>query len=196
MIRRMERGWRTAARAELPAGAAIVDPSLTAVAQVAAVIAAGVRCAPAVLIATGTNFLEEIAKLRAARALWVQVCANPMQLWVTTPERASTDPDMDLLRATTEALSAVLGGCDVLVIGKAGFGAHLAESLGRILLEEAHLHHVADPAGGAYHVESLTASMIEEAWKHHAGPVIEAAPTPAAAGDPWLSPQGLAIKPV
>jgi methylmalonyl-CoA mutase len=192
----MERGWRTATREELPAGAVIVDPTLTVVAQLAAVIAAGVRCSPAVLITAGANFLEEIAKLRAARSLWAAVCAEPLELWVTTSERVSTDADMDLLRATTEALSAVLGGCDVLVIGKAGFGDHLAESLGRILLEEAHVHHVADPAGGAYHAEALTASLIEEAWKHHAGPAVEPAPTPAAVGEPWMSPEGIEIKAV
>ena len=202
--RRMERGWRNASLDELPAGSAVVDASLTDVAQLAAVLAAGVRCAPAVLLTMGANFFEEIAKLRAARALWQRVCPQPLELWATTPPRQGADAGMDLLRATTEALSAVLGGCDALVIGRAGFGDHLADSLGRILLEEAHLHHTADHGGGSYYIETLTASLIEDAWKHHAGPAIApahahayapaTAPPPAA--EPWLSPEGIEIKPL
>ncbi|MEP7365791.1 MAG: methylmalonyl-CoA mutase, partial [Acidobacteriota bacterium] len=164
--------------------------------QLAAVIAAGVRCTPAVVLPTGANFFEEIAKLRAARVLWKRVCPQPLELWAMTPERTSTDSDMDLLRATTEALSAVLGGCDVLVIGNAGFGDHLAASLGRILQEEAHLAHSADHGGGSYHVETLTESMIEDAWKHHAGTAIAPVPVPPPSSEAWLSPEGIAIKPL
>jgi len=198
--RRIERGWRAAKADETPAGTVAIDPGLTAVAQLAAVLAAGARCAPAVLLTMDANFFHEIAKLRAARALWSRVCPRPIQLWAATPARTSIDPEMDLLRATTEALSAVLGGCDVLVVGKAGYSEHLARSLGRILAEEAHLSHVADAGGGCYYIEALTASLIEAAWKHHAGPALAATDAPAhsagAHAEEWLSPEGIAVKPL
>ena len=195
--RRTERGWRMASLDEIPASAAIIDANLTLVAQLAAVIAAGVRGAPAVLLTTGENFFNEIAKLRAARALLKRVSTQRLELWAITAAGSSTDADMDLLRATTGALSAVLGGCDVLVIGKAGFGDHLADSLGRILLEETQLRHTADHGGGSYYIEALTASMIEDAWKHHAGPAVEQTPSPPPPqGEAWMSPEGIEIKPL
>jgi methylmalonyl-CoA mutase len=75
------------------------------------------------------------------------------------------DSYTNLLRVTTEAMSAVLGGCDSLTIEPFGFDAHLALNVQRILREEASLSRVADPAGGSYYVEALTDSLAREAWK-------------------------------
>ena len=46
------------------------------------------------------------------------------------------DPYINLLRVTTEALSAVIGGCDSLTVKPCGFDAHLAENVQHILREE------------------------------------------------------------
>jgi len=128
------------------------------------------------VFAVGPSYFIEIAKLRAARILWAQVVAafGPtddgacrMRLNVRTPRRnkSAYDRYTNLLRVTTEALSAAVGGCDRLTVGSFGFDSHLALNLQRILKEESHLDAVADPAGGSYYIEALTDSLAKEAWK-------------------------------
>jgi len=128
------------------------------------------------VFAVGPTYFFEIAKLRAARMLWAQAVAafSPsgpdscrMRLHVRTCRlnKSVCDPHTNVLRATTEAMSAALGGCDRLTVEPFGFDGHLALGIQRILAEEAHLNVVADPAGGSYYIESLTSSLAHEAWK-------------------------------
>ena len=122
------------------------------------------------VFAVGPSYFIEIAKLRAARILWAQVVAafGPkddsacrMRLHVRTPRRNKSvyDRYTNLLRVTTEAISAVVGGCDQLTVRPFGFDPHLALNVQRILKEESHLDAVADPAGGSYYIEALTDSI-------------------------------------
>jgi methylmalonyl-CoA mutase len=115
----------------------------------------------------GTNYFFEIAKLRAARQLWLGLSEEPMVIWARTSmaDKSLYDPAANLMRSTTEAMSAIFGGSDYLMIEPARFPEHLALSLARILREEAHFREVSDPGGGAYYIESLTASIREEARK-------------------------------
>lgn len=128
------------------------------------------------VFAVGAAYFVEIAKFRAARMLWAQAvqafgpkdpgsCA--MRLAVVTPLRnkSASDPYTNLLRVTTEAMSAVIGGCDNLKAEPFGFDPHLAANVQRILKAESHLDAVADPAGGSYYIETLTAMLAREAWK-------------------------------
>jgi methylmalonyl-CoA mutase len=125
------------------------------------------------VFAAGPSYFIEIAKLRAARILWAQVvsafegCACRMRLTVRTPRRnkSAYDRYTNLLRATTEAMSAVIGGCDSLTVEPFGFDSHLAENVQRILQEESHMDAAADPAGGSYFIEALTDLQAREAWK-------------------------------
>lgn len=128
------------------------------------------------VFAVGPSYFIEIAKLRAARLLWAQAVsafkpksneACCMRLHVRTPRRNKSilDPNTNLLRATTEALSAIIGGCDKLTVDPFGFDSHLALNIQRILREESHLDAVADPAGGSYYIESLTDAIARDAWK-------------------------------
>jgi methylmalonyl-CoA mutase len=128
------------------------------------------------VFAAGPEYFVEIAKLRAARLLWARVAeafqpgsedAGRMQLYVRTSRRnkSTYDPYSNLLRATTEALSAVIGGCDSLQVEAFGFDPHLADNVQHILREEAHMGEVADPAGGSYYIEALTDSLARAAWK-------------------------------
>jgi methylmalonyl-CoA mutase len=75
------------------------------------------------------------------------------------------DPYTNVLRATTEAMSAAIGGCETLTVEPFGFEEHLALGVQRVLAEEAHLNAVADPSGGSYYIEALTAAIAKEAWK-------------------------------
>jgi len=122
--------------------------------------------------AVGSNYFFEIAKLRAARALWNHAAAafpTPPGLRlhaVTALSNKSTyDPHTNLLRATTEALSAAIGGADAITIRPARFSAHLAQSIHRILKEEAHIDGVADAAAGSYYIEALSNQLALAAWK-------------------------------
>ncbi|MGA2114582.1 MAG: methylmalonyl-CoA mutase family protein [Bryobacteraceae bacterium] len=127
------------------------------------------------VFAVGSAYFVEIAKLRAARLLWARAVeafqpASPaaclMRLSVRTGRlnKSIFDPYANLLRATTEALSAVIGGCDSLEVEAFGFGAHLAENVHHVLREEAHMGEVADPAGGSYYIETLTDALARAGW--------------------------------
>jgi methylmalonyl-CoA mutase len=128
------------------------------------------------VFAVGSTYFFEIAKLRAARMIWARavdvfVPTDPdscrMRLHVRTSRlnKSFCDPYTNVLRVTTEAMSAAIGGCETLTIQPFGFEEHLALGVQRVLAEEAHLNAVADPAGGSYYIETLTASLACEAWK-------------------------------
>jgi len=159
-----ELGYALAAGVEKLAAAAEKQPAEKAAPQIQFVFAVG----PA--------YFVEIAKLRAARLLWAQAVAAfgvksdegvRMKLDVRTPRRNKSvfDRYTNLLRVTTEALSAVVGGCDRLTVEPFGFDPHLALNVQRLLQEESHLDAVADPAGGSYYIEALTDQLAREGWK-------------------------------
>jgi methylmalonyl-CoA mutase len=168
------------------------------------------------VMASGPLYFLEIAKLRAARLLWTRAVASfkpmdpesgRMRLHVVTPRRNKTAADgpANLLRATTEALSAVLGGCDRLTVEPAGFDEHLALNLQRLLQEEAHVDAVADPAGGSYFIEKLTDTLARAGWARFqalrpdfAGiayrPVPSGPPPVEAQAEARPTPEGIAVK--
>jgi methylmalonyl-CoA mutase len=82
------------------------------------------------------------------------------------------DPYVNMLRTTTEAFSAVVGGVDSLqtnpfdeTFGPPNeFSRRIARNTQIILDEEAHLDQLIDPAGGSYYVEKLTHDIAEKAW--------------------------------
>jgi methylmalonyl-CoA mutase len=106
-----------------------------------------------------------------------------------------------LNRATTEALSAIIGGCDSLTVEAIGFDPHLAQNIQRILREEAYIDLVSDPAAGSYYVEALTDAIAREAWKAFQTksgtttpyePRNERAPT--IPGKSWTTPEQIPVK--
>jgi methylmalonyl-CoA mutase len=122
--------------------------------------------------AVGSNYFFEIAKLRAARQLWAAVAGaygvpSEVKIHAITAlsNKSIYDPYTNLLRCTTEALSAVLGGVDSLAVQAAGYPERLGRNVQLVLKEEAHLDKVADPAGGSYYIEALTDALAREAWK-------------------------------
>ena len=126
--------------------------------------------------AVGASYFIEIAKLRAARLLWAQAVSAfgakvdgscRMRMHARTPRRNKSvyDRYTNLLRVTTEALAAVIGGCDRLTVEAFGFDEHQALNVQRILREETHLDAVADAAGGSYYVEALTDALARAGWK-------------------------------
>ncbi len=163
--------WQIAAESDIPKDAVrgdlLHEQGATAVQEVGYGLAESQGKRNKFVFSVGTNYFFEIAKLRAARQLWARLSSDPMILWSRTSlaDKSLYDPPANLMRCTTEAMSAIFGGCDFLVIESARFPEHLARSLGRILREESHFEEVSDPGGGSYYIESLTASIASEAWK-------------------------------
>ncbi len=163
--------WRTAALTDIPKDAIRADllheQGATAVQEIGYALAASAGKANTFVFATGGNYFFEIAKLRAARQLWARISKEPMVIWSRTSlaNKSLYDPSANLMRCTTEAMSAIFGGCDVLVIEAACFPVHLAESLPHVLREESRFDQVSDPGGGSFYIEALTASIANEAWK-------------------------------
>ncbi|MCC5834233.1 MAG: acyl-CoA mutase large subunit family protein [Opitutales bacterium] len=134
-------------------------------------------------LSVGPQFFVEIAKFRAFRMLWNRVLESfgvaeadrRLHLHARTGlwNKTLYDPYVNMLRTTTEAFSAVVGGCDSLHVGPFDeviresdtFSRRIARNTHAILSEECHLSKVVDPAGGSWAVESLTAQMAEQAWK-------------------------------
>ncbi len=185
LARRTGRGWEIAQDAQPGPQAIRADllheAGAHAIQELGFGIAAGVErlagdlATPEIefVFAAGPSYFIEIAKLRAARILWAQVVsafgdtACRMKIHVRTPQRNKSvyDRYTNLLRVTTEALSAAVGGCDSLTVGSFGFDSHLAANVQHLLKEESHIDAVADPAGGSYYIEALTDSLAREAWK-------------------------------
>lgn len=127
-----------------------------------------------------------MAKFRAGRQLWARVAhevgapefGNAPQHAVTSlPMMTRRDPWVNLLRTTVAACGAGIGGADVVTVlpfdirlpaGEldvpAGFSERMARNISLLLLEEAQLGQVRDPAGGSWYVESRTAALAAEAW--------------------------------
>ncbi len=133
--------------------------------------------------AIGMNFFMEIAKLRAARALWAELMrekfspSDPRSLMLRTHcqtsgvSLTSQDPYNNVVRTTIEALAAVLGGTqslhtnafDEALALPTEFSAGIARNTQLVIREETGITRVIDPLGGSYYLESLTASLIKEA---------------------------------
>lgn len=133
-------------------------------------------------IAVGPDVLIEAAKLRALRLCWARVLeasgAAPTQraarVHAFTGTRMLTryDAQTNILRITTAAFGAAIGGADVITTanftdalgGPTPFARRVARNTQHVLLEECRLGHVADPAGGSWFVEKLTRDLADKAW--------------------------------
>ena len=131
----------------------------------------------------GSNYFMEIAKLRAARLLWATLVEQykpqspaslKMFIHSTTSRWNKTiyDPYVNMLRTTTEGMSAVLGNADSITVlpfdssykEESDFSRRIARNQQLILKEEAYLDKIADPSSGSYYIENLTHSIASHAW--------------------------------
>lgn len=132
------------------------------------------------LAADQDQFLT-IAKFRGLRKLWArieQACGlEPQPVFVSaeTAWRMMTrrDPHGNIVRGTIAALGAAVGGADAITVlpfsAALGlpdaFARRIARNTQTILIEEANIHRVGDPAAGAGAIEALTDALCEVAWK-------------------------------
>lgn len=134
--------------------------------------------------AIGSSYFMEIAKFRAARFLWAKIaeqfkpscdCCTKMYIHAITSLYNKTifDPYVNMLRTTTEAMSAAIANVDSITVlpydKPYSFGSNFSNRIARnqqvVLKEEAHLGKLVDPSAGSYYIEMLTNTLAEEAWK-------------------------------
>jgi methylmalonyl-CoA mutase len=129
-------------------------------------------------IAVGTNYFFEIAKLRAVRLLFNLISEAYNHSWtchilVSPTKRNKTlyDYNVNMLRTTTECMSAILGGADTianlpydaLYHKDNEFGDRIARNQLLILKKESYFDKVNNPSDGSYYIESLTHQLAEKA---------------------------------
>ncbi|GAA0946676.1 methylmalonyl-CoA mutase family protein [Pseudonocardia zijingensis] len=129
--------------------------------------------------AATTEQFPTIAKLRTARLLWsrvTQACGQALPQF----QHAAAAPVMltrrdvhgNMLRGTVAGFAAGVGGADAVTVAPfdaalgapEAFSRRIARNTQALLVKEAHLARVVDPAGGAWFVESLTRELAAAAW--------------------------------
>jgi len=129
-------------------------------------------------IAVGSNYFFEIAKLRALRVLWKILAqeygASAHCNIIASPSKRNKtlyDYNVNMLRTTSECMSAILGGADTIsnlrydaIYNKDNeFGERIARNQLLVLKNEGHFDKVENAADGAYYIENLTTQMAEKA---------------------------------
>jgi len=123
------------------------------------------------------DYFFEIAKLRALRIMVEQVLGcygadtDHIEIIATNAywSKSLYDPYVNMLRNTTEAMSAIIGGCDAVIINPHDstykppndFSHRIALNVSNLLRHEAYLDKVVDPAAGSYYLENLTRELNE-----------------------------------
>ena len=135
--------------------------------------------------AIGMNFFMEVAKLRAARALWARLVSdfdptNPKSTSLRTHSQTSgwslTAQDVfnNVQRTCIEAMAATQGhtqslhtnALDEAIALPTDFSARIARNTQLVLQQESGTTDVIDPWGGSYYVEKLTRELANRAWAH------------------------------
>ena len=134
--------------------------------------------------ATGSDYFLEIAKFRAIRLLWAKIIK---EFGVTNTElqkikinaistnwnKTIFDAHVNMLRVTTETMSAAIGGCYSISVAPYDttfktpdeFSYRIAKNTQIILKEESYFDKIVDPAGGSYYIEKLTNDISAKAWE-------------------------------
>jgi methylmalonyl-CoA mutase len=126
-----------------------------------------------------SDYFLTIAKLRAARAIWARITAasgaeTPARIEARSSHRmlARLDAWTNMLRLTAAGFGAAVGGADAIVLGAftdalgapTPFARRQARNTQLVLMDEANLGRVADPARGAWFIESLTDQLARAGW--------------------------------
>jgi methylmalonyl-CoA mutase len=129
--------------------------------------------------AIGSEYFIEIGKFRAFNVLLNEVAikygisnfSKTITAKTAVWNKSITDAHTNLLRATTEAMSAILGNVDGVLIdpydkefkNPTDFSNRIAGNITTILKEESYFGKVANPVDGSYYVEEVTYKIAEKA---------------------------------
>lgn len=130
-------------------------------------------------LAIGSEYFIEIGKFRAFQNLLTEIAAkyNVTEFSKTIHAKTSiwtksiTDAHTNLLRATTEAMSAILGNVDSILVDEfdkefknpSEFSSRIAGNITTILKEESYFGKVSNPVDGSYYIEEVTLKIAEKA---------------------------------
>ncbi|MDV7186204.1 methylmalonyl-CoA mutase family protein [Lutibacter sp. TH_r2] len=130
-------------------------------------------------LAIGLEYFVEIGKFRAFNSLLAEVaakygvaeCANTITAKTSIWSKSVTDAETNLLRCTTEAMSAILGNVDGVLIdaydkefkNPSDFSSRIAGNITTILREESYFGKVSNPVDGSYYIEEVSTKIAEKA---------------------------------
>lgn len=136
-------------------------------------------------IGIGSNYFMEIAKIRALKHVWSSIikeyspihsctynCSISAQIGFMN--KSLIDPHTNLLRQTTETMSAATGGVESIIVhpydsvsenGTTTLSERMALNISLILKEESYFDGVIDPLGGSYAIEDLTQKIGIKSWE-------------------------------
>ncbi len=130
-------------------------------------------------LSADADYFLTLAKFRAARVLWAAITgacgiSAPAKIEARSSARMLTAEDAwtNMLRLSAAGVGAALGGADAVVLGTftdalglpTAFARRQSRNAQLVLMEEAHLGRVADPAAGSGYVEALTDELARAAW--------------------------------
>lgn len=133
-------------------------------------------------LSVGSNYFMEIAKLRAFRMLWSLVAEQyhvdlkNFNIYIHSEgsfwNKSMYDPNVNMLRSTTEAMAATIGGTNSLSLRsydlafKADdeFSRRISRNVQLVLKHESYFDKIVDPAAGSYYIETLTDKLAKQAW--------------------------------
>jgi methylmalonyl-CoA mutase, N-terminal domain len=135
---------------------------------------------------THNDFLEEIAKFRAARRIWAKIAkdrfhANNPRTWMLRfhaqtagSSLTAQQPDNNVVRVAIQALAAVLGGAqsihtnskDEALALPTPEAVRLALRTQQIIAYESGVANTVDPVGGSYAIEALTDGIEKQTFEY------------------------------
>jgi methylmalonyl-CoA mutase len=125
------------------------------------------------------DYFVTIAKLRSARRIWDRIvgacgCDAPARIEACSSARMLTRPDAwtNMLRLTAAGFGAAVGGADSVILGAftdalglpTAFARRQSRNTQLVLMEEAYLGRVDDPAAGSGFIETLTDDLARAGW--------------------------------
>ena len=136
---------------------------------------------------TSDNYFFEIAAIRVIRMLFTEIIHqfghkeyvhSEVKIHVDTyfelTEEIIKNPYLNMLGNTTQAMSAIIGGCNSLTVlpynknieKTDAFSERISRNVSNILKEESYLNKVNDPSAGSYYIETLTDQIAKKAWEY------------------------------
>ena len=130
-------------------------------------------------VSVDAEYCDSLAKVRALRLIWRSICKpfgheTPARIEARSSRRmlAAKDPWPNLLRLTAAGFAGAVGGADAVVldgfsraVGRPdAFARRQARNTQLILMEEAHIGRVADPAAGSWFLDHRTRDLAEAGW--------------------------------
>lgn len=130
-------------------------------------------------LAVDQEYLDGLAKVRAARLMWRTFSRafgreTPAQIEARSSRRmlSARDPWPNLLRLTAAGFAGAVGGADAVVIDGLSrangrpdaFARRQARNSQLVLMEEAHIGRVDDPAAGSWFLDARTRDLAEAGW--------------------------------